>query len=373
VPGDAATIGEALARTSPQDTVLVAQGEHGGGEDFPLRLRRGRVVTGAAGLGRALLAPRADGPIVPVLFALDGDAASALVRLTIDGRDRADILVRADSGRDERIDSCVLLRATGNQVTSAAVVNRGGSLRVLNSVLYGNTNGALAVLNGGLHVDRSIIARNTRYGLYCDDRARVTAVCNDVWASGAADFAGSCAAFAGQANNVSIDPLFCDEAAHDFRLRPDSPVLALCEETLIGPAGQPCHLAQPARENGGDDGVGGDGADEESDSPPGGVTSVAMGAPAVPEMFALQGPAPNPVPALGRATFALALPRAAHVRARLVSPDGRVAATIVDAPHSAGHHRLEWSRAATRVAAGVYILIVDAGPDRASRRVVLLR
>jgi hypothetical protein len=366
VPDEVATLTDALAATLPGDTVLALPGAHGAAEVFPLHLRTGRTVRGRDGAGvTRIVAPEGAQP-PPVLFHLRGDSATALAGLTVDGGGRADFLVRADSGRGERVDACVLLGAAANAFSSAAVSGGRGSLRVARSLLYGNTNGALAVAGGGIFLERTIIARSTRYGLFCDDRGgEALAVCCDVWGSGGADYAGSCAELSSLLNNVSVDPLFCSEVTGDFRLRPESPLLAHCTETIaIGPFETTCLPRTPEHDV--PTGIG---------APPGdGAEDRGLGAP--PERAFLEGPRPSVVTGDGRAAFRIGLREAARVRARLIAPSGRVARALLERDLPAGVHDLALdlrAAGAPPLASGVYFLIVDLGAERLAARVVVAR
>jgi hypothetical protein len=397
VPEAQPTWSEAFAVSIPGDTVLIEPGEYGAGEVFPLRLGRGRVVRSRGSPDATRLALPNAGPYAPVLVRAAGDSASALVGLTLDGRGRADLLVAADSGRGERIDRCVLLGASGSPIGSAAVRVASGHFRVERSLLYGNANGVLGVLGGSVRLERSIVARSERYGIFCDDRSSIQAVCNDVWGSTGADYAGACGALLGQLGNVSVDPLFCGEATQDFLVMAESPLVGHCGGTLdeavaIGPFARPCRprAAEPA----GDDGSAGDSDGDSSavagDGPPPRppeVTGVSPGAGAPPSALVVGEPRPNVLARGGRAALQFGLPAAARARARLVAPSGRLVATLLDRDLPAGWHALEidpvggagGAAAATRssalapLAPGVYLVIVEAGEHRIARRLTVVR
>ena len=93
----------------------------------------------------------------------------------------------------------------------------------------------------------------------------------------------------------------------------------------------------------------------------------------IPSAFHLSPCHPNPF-ARGT-TMRLALPAPSPVTVRIYNPSGRLVRTLVDAPLAAGEHPLVWDGAdgaGRRVASGVYFVRVEAGRDRASRKVVLL-
>ncbi len=378
VPEESPTLGDALAATVAGDTVLALPGVYGASERFPLRLRAGRTLRGRDGAGPTRVTAPDGAPPLPVLLDLRGDAATALVGLTLDGGGRVDLLVHADSARGERIDACVLRGATANGISSAAVSGGRGALRVANSLLYGNTNGALAIAGGGILLERTIVARSARYGLFCDGRGEAVAVCCDVWGSGGADYAGSCAELLGILGNLSVDPLFCSEATDDLRLRPESPLATHCTETaVIGPFAATCLARTPAREEGGESGGDNSAAPTDPRAEPTGVTAGALATGgALPERAFLEGPWPSVVAADGRLAFRVGLREGGRARARLVAPSGRLALDLLDRDLPAGAHHLVLdlrAAGAAPLASGVYILVVDLGRDRLAARVVVHR
>jgi hypothetical protein len=112
----------------------------------------------------------------------------------------------------------------------------------------------------------------------------------------------------------------------------------------------------------------------------GGFWIPAQGSPAgvpsmdgLPARFASYGCAPNP--AHGGTMLTLDLPRAVPVRVEAFSVDGARVAVLLDRPVSAGRLRVSWVAAGDegrRLAAGVYLIAVNAGSDRATERVVVL-
>jgi hypothetical protein len=77
---------------------------------------------------------------------------------------------------------------------------------------------------------------------------------------------------------------------------------------------------------------------------------------------------PNPFRSMTTMTFEL--PRPMHARIRVFDLAGRVVASVVDADRSAGLHRIAFERG--RLKAGLYVIRMDAGLDRASRRMLVL-
>jgi len=87
----------------------------------------------------------------------------------------------------------------------------------------------------------------------------------------------------------------------------------------------------------------------------------------------IEPPRPNP---FGLATtIAWVLPRAGHVRLRIVDPQGRDVATLVDGARTAGPHAAVWQgrgRSGARVPAGLYFAVLEQDGETRSARVVRL-
>uniref|UniRef100_A0A832I3G7 T9SS type A sorting domain-containing protein n=1 Tax=Eiseniibacteriota bacterium TaxID=2212470 RepID=A0A832I3G7_UNCEI len=81
--------------------------------------------------------------------------------------------------------------------------------------------------------------------------------------------------------------------------------------------------------------------------------------------------APNP--ARGAVALAFALPRPTAARVTVLDAAGRRVRTLADGPHAAGAHALRWDgrdAAGREVAPGVYLVRLEAGAARDTRRVV---
>jgi hypothetical protein len=99
----------------------------------------------------------------------------------------------------------------------------------------------------------------------------------------------------------------------------------------------------------------------------------AVGVPAdpddVPRAFALAGCAPNPFNP--STTIRYDLPEACTVRLVVHDLAGRVVATLVDEPQSAGRKSLRWD--ARGLASGAYFCSIEAGDFRRTRKVMVVR
>jgi hypothetical protein len=89
----------------------------------------------------------------------------------------------------------------------------------------------------------------------------------------------------------------------------------------------------------------------------------------VPSAFSLRPNYPNPFNP--STTIEYTLPREAHTTVRVNDLLGRVVATLVEGPQTAGLHRVRFD--ADRLPSGVYIVSVAAGTDRALQKMLLLK
>lgn len=94
---------------------------------------------------------------------------------------------------------------------------------------------------------------------------------------------------------------------------------------------------------------------------------------AVPAQFGLDAARPNPFTT--QTTVQYTLPRAADVRVAVYDVLGRPVATLVDRRQDAGRFAVTWDGRINGAAAppGLYLIAVQAGDDRAVRRVTRLR
>lgn len=89
----------------------------------------------------------------------------------------------------------------------------------------------------------------------------------------------------------------------------------------------------------------------------------------IPSVFSLRHNYPNPFNP--STTIEYALPKEAHATVRVTDLLGRVVATLVEGPQTAGLHRVRFD--ADRLPSGVYIVSVAAGTDRALQKMLLLK
>jgi hypothetical protein len=87
----------------------------------------------------------------------------------------------------------------------------------------------------------------------------------------------------------------------------------------------------------------------------------------------MTAPSPNPFAAATTVRFTLAGPGV--VRARVIDLRGRVVHTLADGTRAAGEHVLTWDGTGDhdrRLAAGLYVLRLEAGNTVLTRRALLL-
>jgi hypothetical protein len=105
-----------------------------------------------------------------------------------------------------------------------------------------------------------------------------------------------------------------------------------------------------------------------------GVGNDTPAAPALPRVFALSKPYPNP--ARGRAAISLGLPDARHVRMEVFNLLGQRIAVPADRMYPAGTHQIAWdlkSSNGQRVSDGVYFYRLSAGDRTVTGRLTVLR
>ncbi len=102
-------------------------------------------------------------------------------------------------------------------------------------------------------------------------------------------------------------------------------------------------------------------------------TGVAV-EPAAPARFEFAMPAPNPFARLTNLSFRL--PVATHVRLGIYDVHGRLVQRLIDGEQAAGEHHAVWSGRDSEglpVPSGIYFGLVEAGPHRATRRLIFVR
>ena len=96
--------------------------------------------------------------------------------------------------------------------------------------------------------------------------------------------------------------------------------------------------------------------------------------PVLPARFAVHPVQPNPSNPATSIAFETAA--AGPVQVRIYNLRGELVVTLLDGAQPAGRHQLVWRGRDDRgdeVASGVYIVVVESGGERASRRIVLVR
>ena len=100
-------------------------------------------------------------------------------------------------------------------------------------------NGAQVTLNATL-----VTFATTGGGLWAESGAVITPICSDVFGNTDGDYLGEAIDVTGQYGNISLDPLFCDPEARDLALDADSPCLGANNACGLdmGALGQGCDL-----------------------------------------------------------------------------------------------------------------------------------
>ena len=162
--------------------------------------------------------------------------------------------------------------------------------------------------------------------------------------------------------NISLDPLFADAAAGDYRLLPGSPCIDAGDPALLDPDGTRSDIGAIPFDP---------------------TVGVAEAAPAHARIALTNYPNPfNP-----STTLRYDLPRAAHVRLSVYDVTGRHVRTVFDRRMSAGSHQTVWDGtdvAGRDAASGVYVVRLTTNGELQSnsftnasaasvRRVLLLR
>jgi photosystem II stability/assembly factor-like uncharacterized protein len=105
------------------------------------------------------------------------------------------------------------------------------------------------------------------------------------------------------------------------------------------------------------------------------ATDVPLPGNSPPALLVLEPPAPNPVRGL-EATIAFSLGAAGRARVDVFDVSGRLVRRLIDEPRGPGRHVVEWDCRDDRgrvVGSGGYVIRVEGGSARASRRLVVLR
>jgi len=214
-----------------------------------------------------------------------------------------------------------------------------------NATAFGDPGAAIYCQSGTPEIEDTIVAFHPM-GIPLDGGTPVLSCC-DVYGNADGDYVGSIAGQEAVRDNFSLDPLFCDASAEDFRLQEDSPCSGgVC--VLVGAYGAGCE----------DPGAVG------ADSPQ------AAG-------WALADPVPNPFTVGSRLDFQV--PQGAGARRLSLSihdAAGRAVRLLTDGPREAGAHSQIWDGrddAGRDLPNGVYYVRLAAGAITLSRRAILIR
>ena len=101
-------------------------------------------------------------------------------------------------------------------------VGGGGLLAVIQCTVANNEYG-LRLSGGPNAFERCIVCFNMGPCAECFGAHGISISCCNIYGNEAGDYVGCIESFAGIAGNLSLDPLFCDASARDYRLTEASP------------------------------------------------------------------------------------------------------------------------------------------------------
>ena len=225
----ALTLIQALEMALPGDSILVQSGHSetfaqvviiqssqtpfylGGGKTRP-------VVTAPVG-GTAAIVFRnpKEGTLVELMDFRGGNAALQAMGGFLNVAGCAfrggQVHVRGSDGATLRVKEC-LMDSPG---VFGIELSAGGATATQNTIYRAGDCGMLIVGGAVLVADKNLIVEAANWGIACQAGGTLGAgsLCNDILASGTADYSPGCAI---PETDFSIDPMFCDTGARDFRL-----------------------------------------------------------------------------------------------------------------------------------------------------------
>ncbi|MFH1278585.1 MAG: right-handed parallel beta-helix repeat-containing protein [Candidatus Eisenbacteria bacterium] len=249
---------------------------------------------------------------------------------------------------------CIFRENTTSTGGGGVYCNTSADAQFESCTFHGNggadAGGVCATGTSDVTVENTIISFSAAgAGVYCDGTSSATLTCTDICGNTGGDWTGCVASQFGVNGNFSEDPLFCDAAAGELTIEPESP----CAPDN-SPAG--CGL------------IGADSVGCEA------VIGVDGPVPSVPAAAFLGPAAPNPFNPT--TTMSFGIPRAERVRIAVYDVSGRLVDVLIDDVFPAGEFSATWqgrNGAGEGATSGIYFARMRAGAFSETRKLVLMK
>ena len=243
VPGDAATLEEAVYFADAGDTVLVGPGTHAASG---LEIDEALVIVSEAGpestfidaASPLLAAPTED------LITFEGAGSSAVLKgFTLTGIQGAiGVSAITIDNASPLVEDCIIARMSSSAGMAISVA--GGAPHIRNCTLHANNVYSAVYFGGsaGGRIENCIISYTSGgSAITCVLGANPVISCTDLyWNSGGDEISGT-----DGGGNFSEDPLFCDAENDNYSLQDASPCLARAGCGRVGALGQGCPTYVP--------------------------------------------------------------------------------------------------------------------------------
>jgi hypothetical protein len=341
VPGDAATIQDAITAGAPGDTVLVSDGYY----YESVSMKSGVVLVSEGGPTSTTI----DGsPGGRAITCVNVDTTAAINGFTLTGGYAGSGGAIYCVNSSPSIAFNVIRGNTGATKGGGIYCGSNSSPRIHHDTVVDNRSpqgGGIYVENSTVEIHNTIVVGDSAYGIYCGNGGVCNLGCNDVWSNGRGDYYGCSPA----PSDTSCDPCFCKA---DSAVGPDSAsTLMLCSPVLKRPGcGQTGALGE---------GCSGAGVPTPSNE---GAAIIAHGA--------------FPSPAKGAVIIWYNLNVPCRVEIEVYEVSGRAIYRHEYDGLEAGTHYFNWDGvnvSGDNVASGTYYYRIDAGGKDAEGSVTIVR